>query len=76
LRGGGGLAVALNAANEVAVARFLDGALSFPGISRVIERTMDAYDGGDVTSLAQVRAVDAWARMHAADLARGLQLKV
>jgi 1-deoxy-D-xylulose-5-phosphate reductoisomerase len=76
LRAGGGLPVVLNAANEVAVARFLDGTLSFPAISQVIERTMDAFEGDRVMSLADVRAVDLWARAHAADVASGLQLKV
>ena len=46
LRGDGSLAVVLNAANEVAVARFLDGTLSFPGVAQVIERTMDAHQRG------------------------------
>ena len=73
---GGGLPVVLNAANEIAVARFLDGALSFPGIAHVIQRTMDAYRQEEVASLADIRAVDDWARGHALDVARGLQLKV
>jgi 1-deoxy-D-xylulose-5-phosphate reductoisomerase len=68
--------VVLNAANEIAVARFLDGALSFPGIARVIERTMDAHRTAAVSTLAQVRAVDAWARDYAHEIASGLQLKV
>jgi 1-deoxy-D-xylulose-5-phosphate reductoisomerase len=76
LRGDGSLAVVLNAANEIAVARFLEGALSFPGIARVIERTMDAHTPEEVGTLAQVRRVDQWAREHALDVARGLQLKV
>jgi 1-deoxy-D-xylulose-5-phosphate reductoisomerase len=76
LRAGGGFPVVLNAANEVAVARFLDSTLSFPAISQVIERTMDAFAGGRVMSLGDVREVDLWARTHAASIARGLQLKV
>jgi 1-deoxy-D-xylulose-5-phosphate reductoisomerase len=76
LRGEESLAVVLNAANEVAVARFLDGALSFPGIARVIEQTMDAHRPAEIATLAQVRAVDEWARDHARDVARGIQLKV
>ncbi|MFN7915845.1 MAG: 1-deoxy-D-xylulose-5-phosphate reductoisomerase [Vicinamibacterales bacterium] len=76
LRGDGSQAVVLNAANEVAVARFLDGALSFPGIATVIERTMDAQGGAEIRTLAQVRELDSWAREYAADTARGLQLKV
>ena len=54
----------------------IDGTLSFPAISQVIERTMDAFEGGRVMSLADVRAVDLWARARAADIASGLQLKV
>ncbi len=76
LRGDGSQAVVLNAANEVAVARFLDGRLSFPGIARVIERTMDAQGTAEVRTLAQVRALDTRAREYALEIARGLQLKV
>ena len=76
LRGDGSLAVVLNAANEVAVARFLDGTLSFPGVAQVIERTMDAHKAAEVGTLTQIRTVDAWAREHAHDIARGIQLKV
>ncbi len=76
LRGDGSQAVVLNAANEVAVARFLDGALAFPGIAQVIERTMDAQGTAGVRTLAEVRALDSWARDYASEIARGLQLKV
>jgi 1-deoxy-D-xylulose-5-phosphate reductoisomerase len=76
LRNEPSLPVVLNAANEIAVARFLDGTLSFPGIAQVIERTMDAHRAEPVGTLAQVRAVDEWARGHAREIARGLQLKV
>ena len=43
LRAGGTLPVVLNAANEVAVERFLEGKLGFTSIPRVIRRTMDAH---------------------------------
>src|SRR5206468_2111036 len=56
------LPVVLNAANEVAVARFLEGKIGFTAISQVIERTMDAHPPAEVTTLEQVRAVDSWAR--------------
>jgi hypothetical protein len=42
----------------------------------VIERTMDAHAPAEVHTLAMVRSVDRWAREHAADVARGLELKV
>jgi len=70
------LAVVLNAANEVAVARFLDGRIGFTDIPRVIERTMDARQPGAVATLAEVRAVDTWARERAEELAAELQSKV
>ena len=70
------LPVVLNAANEVAVALFLDGRLGFTSIAGVIERTMAAHQPAEVGTLAAVRAVDAWARDHAREIARGLELKV
>ncbi len=70
------LPVVLNAANEIAVARFLDGRLSFPAIAQVIEQTMGAHRPAEVTTLAGVRAVDAWAREHALEMAREVELKV
>ena len=70
------LPVVLNAANEISVARFLDGRLGFTAIAQVIEQTMDAHREADVNSLAEVRSLDRWARAHALDLARGLELKV
>jgi 1-deoxy-D-xylulose-5-phosphate reductoisomerase len=77
LEAGGGLAIVLNAANEVAVAAFLDRQLGFAAIPRVIERAMDAYERrreAPPHALAQIRAVDAWARSCAAGLIGGLQL--
>jgi 1-deoxy-D-xylulose-5-phosphate reductoisomerase len=70
------LPVVLNAANEVAVARFLEGRLGFRSIAQVIERTMDAHRPADVTTLAEVRAVDRWAREYSQEIARGVELKV
>jgi 1-deoxy-D-xylulose-5-phosphate reductoisomerase len=70
------LPVVLNAANEVAVSRFLDGKIGFRSIPQVIELTMDAHRPAHMTALAEVRAVDAWAHQYAQELARGLELKV
>jgi 1-deoxy-D-xylulose-5-phosphate reductoisomerase len=72
LDGDSSLPVVLNAANEVAVAAFLEGRLSFLSIAGVIERAMDANRAGNVTSLADVRGVDRWAREFAQNLV-GLQ---
>jgi len=70
------LPVVLNAANEVAVARFLDGKIGFTSIACVIEQTLGAHDAVEVRTLAAVRAVDAWSRECAQAVARGLELKV
>ncbi len=65
---GGTMPAVLNAANEVAVAAFLNGLLPFPGIPRVVEETMAAHTPGPLKNLAQVLAVNNWAREHAQDL--------
>jgi 1-deoxy-D-xylulose-5-phosphate reductoisomerase len=70
------LPVVLNAANEIAVARFLDGRLAFTSISHVIERAMDAHRPAEVATLAEVRAVDRWAREYAQQIVGRLELKV
>ena len=76
LRGAGSLAVVLNAANEVAVARFLEGRLAFTAIAQVIEAALDAHTASDVQSLAEVRSIDTWAREFSRELARGVESKV
>ncbi|HXV58202.1 MAG TPA: 1-deoxy-D-xylulose-5-phosphate reductoisomerase [Gaiellaceae bacterium] len=62
----------LNAANEVAVAAFLDGELSFPGIAEVVERTLRQLDFAPARDLDDLVAVDAEARRTAAALLRQL----
>jgi 1-deoxy-D-xylulose-5-phosphate reductoisomerase len=51
-----------NAANEVAVAAFLDGRLPFLGVAEVVERTLDAANGSPARDLDELVAVDAEAR--------------
>jgi 1-deoxy-D-xylulose-5-phosphate reductoisomerase len=53
---------ALNAADEIAVAAFLDGRLSFPGIAEAIEEVLDKMPGGPLGSIDDVLAADAEAR--------------
>ena len=67
------LPIVLNAANEVAVAAFLEGRLRFPAISDVIGAAMDAHTPSPVDTLAAVRAVDTWARAHAVELVREVE---
>jgi 1-deoxy-D-xylulose-5-phosphate reductoisomerase len=54
-----------NAANEVAVAAFLDGAIPFGRISETIEAALDAHEPVAATSVEAVRAADEWARTRA-----------
>jgi 1-deoxy-D-xylulose-5-phosphate reductoisomerase len=76
LREGGTLPVVLNAANEVAVASFLEGKLGFTAIPQVIERTMNTHEVERVSTLEVVRRVDGWARLRAGEMARELELTV
>ncbi len=62
LREGGCAAIALNAANEMAVQAFLDRRLAFPDIAPVIETTMCACRDAAPTTIEQVLEVDRVAR--------------
>jgi 1-deoxy-D-xylulose-5-phosphate reductoisomerase len=66
LRQGGAFPCALNAADEVAVAAFLDGRLPFPGIARVVEKVLETTPPGNFSSIEDVLAADADARRRAA----------
>ena len=59
---GGSYPCAFNAANEVAVAAFLDGRLPFLGIPEVAERTLDAADGSPVADVEALHQADREAR--------------
>jgi 1-deoxy-D-xylulose-5-phosphate reductoisomerase len=61
-RQGGPLPCALNAADEIAVAAFLERRLSFPGIAKVIERVLERMPRGAMRSIDDVLAADAEAR--------------
>jgi 1-deoxy-D-xylulose-5-phosphate reductoisomerase len=64
---GGTAPAILNAANEVAVARFLEEKLAFTDIPQVIASVLDAARVEAGTGLEQVLAADAWAREAAAE---------
>lgn len=64
---GGTLPAAMNAANEIAVAAFLNRACSYLGIAEVVEATMDACSVEQVESIEQLLEVDAWARSYASE---------
>jgi 1-deoxy-D-xylulose-5-phosphate reductoisomerase len=73
LAAGPAAAVALNAANEIAVARFLEGRLAFTAIPAAIEAAMSAHAAATVGTLEQVRALDERVRRYALDWAGGVQ---
>jgi 1-deoxy-D-xylulose-5-phosphate reductoisomerase len=59
---GGTYPCAFNAANEVAVAAFLDGRLPFLGIADVVEETLDQASGASAGDLDELIEADAEAR--------------
>ena len=69
-RTGGTMPAVLNAANEIAVAAFLDRRAAFDDIPRIVERVMDAHTPGAALDLETVEAADAWARTRATALTR------
>ena len=76
LEGDAGLPIVLNAANEVAVARFLDGQATFASIPDLICRAMDEYERSGarpVQTLQDVREIDRWARDLAARGTRAVE---
>ena len=59
---GGSLPAVLNAANEEAVAAFLEERIPFPAIPETIQEVMEASPGAGARSLEDVLDADAWAR--------------
>lgn len=54
-----------NAANEVAVDRFLKGEITFLDIERVIETVLEKHQVTDLPDVEAITALDAWARGEA-----------
>jgi 1-deoxy-D-xylulose-5-phosphate reductoisomerase len=72
---GGARTVALNAADEVAVAAFLEGGIAFNDIPRIIEDAVSASNSGKLESIAQVLEADAEARRYAQKRVLGIKKK-
>jgi 1-deoxy-D-xylulose-5-phosphate reductoisomerase len=62
---GGTLPAVLNAANEVAVAAFVDRKITFLQITETVRRTMEAHQVVKHPTLEQILEADAWARREA-----------
>ena len=67
LQRGGTAPCVLNAANEVAVAGFLDGGLGFLDIARVVERVLESASDAPLSAVDDVLAVDCEARGRASE---------
>lgn len=68
LEAGGAAPIVLNAANEIAVARFLAGELSFPGIVQSVERTLERSEFAAPQSIRDVLEIDRETRQHTGEL--------
>ncbi len=68
--GAGTKTIALNAADEVAVAAFLEERIGFEDIPRIIEETMSATPAGHLESIQQVLALDSEARVLAREMVK------
>ena len=67
LEAGGARPAVLNAANEVAVAAFLERRIAFLQIAAIVEETMRRYDPAAPQRIEDVIAIDREARSHAAE---------
>ena len=74
LRASSGMPAVLNAANEVAVAAFLDRRIPYLAIAPTIETVMSAMPGVGSASLEEIEAVDAEARCRAQALISDLEV--
>ena len=70
LEAGGAAPTVLNAANEVAVAAFLAGAVRFPEIAELVERALDDVDAAAPASIEEVLDIDRATRSCVDELIR------
>ena len=71
LRAGDSVPTVLNAANEIAVAGFLEEKIGFLDIARTVEKVMDMMGQASLTTLDDVFEIDAEARLRATALVAG-----
>ncbi|TNE38724.1 MAG: 1-deoxy-D-xylulose-5-phosphate reductoisomerase [Sphingomonadales bacterium] len=70
---GGAFPAVLNAANEVAVAAFLDRRIGFLDISAIVERVLSGYSGNKPAKIAEVLDADRHAREAAQRLTESVK---
>ncbi len=69
-KAGGAKTIALNAADEIAVAAFLEEKIGFEDIPRIIEETMTATPAGHLESIEGILALDTEARLLASGIVK------
>ena len=62
----------MNAANEIAVAEFLEGRIGFTQIAETIERVMDAHTAHNLKSIDEVLKADLWGREAAREICKDM----
>lgn len=67
-RAGGTLPCVMNAANEIAVALFLEGRIGFVGIPDLVRRVMEVHTTVQEPTLSDILAADQWARAKAKEM--------
>ena len=71
-RSGGAAPAVFNAANEIAVEAFLNGEVTFPGMSEVVGWALETLGSATATTLDEVLRVDRAARQCAAEKVKGM----
>ena len=71
---GGAKPAVLNAANEIAVAAFLAGAIQFLEITKIVSRVLDGYSPPEPQSLSDIFAIDEETRVRAAQLVEDVKV--
>jgi 1-deoxy-D-xylulose-5-phosphate reductoisomerase len=69
---GGSATCTLNAADEIAVAAFLNGEIGFPGIAAVVEETLSRIPGRQAHTVADILDIDKESRSTAGAIVRQL----
>jgi 1-deoxy-D-xylulose-5-phosphate reductoisomerase len=72
-RRGGTLPAVMNAANECAVAAFIDGKIGFTDICRVSELVLDRHSVREEPEIRDILAADRWAREEAEQTIKGIR---
>ncbi|HEX7821599.1 MAG TPA: 1-deoxy-D-xylulose-5-phosphate reductoisomerase [Sphingobium sp.] len=74
IEAGGARPAILNAANEVAVAAFLEGRIGFLDIAAIVEETLRRYSPAPPTSIEEIGVIDREARGHAISRAESVRI--